>query len=239
MVIIDARLAARLWDSPRAAVGQRLIALGEDSEVIGVVAAIPCGSILDERPTFYLPQMRMARWNVTTVVRADRGLALDGSIRHLIDEIDPTLSASAVRPLESYVGSAIAGQRLAAEVMSGFAVAAFALACLGLYGVLSYSVALRRREMAIRLACGARPTAILGLVLREGLRMVLAGIAVGILGALVAGHLLGGLLVDVAPADGPTFTGVSIVFAAIAALACLAPAYRSVSTDPATILRTD
>ena len=131
----------------------------------------------------------------------------------------------------------IANARLQTILLGAFAVLALVLASVGLYGVVSYSVEQRRREMGVRIALGALRGSVMSLVLGQGLRMTTAGLVVGLLGALALTRYLEALLYEVRPTDPAVFAGVFGVLIATAAIACYVPARRATQVDPATILR--
>ena len=124
-------------------------------------------------------------------------------------------------------------------LMTAFAGLALLLAAVGIYGMLSYTVSHRRREFGIRLALGARPSGVLGLILREGLTLVVAGCLIGLAGTYLAGRSLAGFLFEVKPWDPITLAGVLTVVLAVATLACLIPGRRASAEDPAGALRAD
>jgi ABC-type antimicrobial peptide transport system permease subunit len=127
--------------------------------------------------------------------------------------------------------------RFAASVVAGFALVAMVLAAIGLYGVLSYSVSQRLRELAIRAALGAQRADLVRLVLREGLSVTLTGIVLGILGASLVTRMMQDLLFGITPLDTVAFTAAPAILLAAALIACLGPALRAASTDPAATLR--
>jgi ABC-type antimicrobial peptide transport system permease subunit len=123
------------------------------------------------------------------------------------------------------------------EIVALFALTALLLAGLGIYGVISYIVSERTREIGIRLALGADSGAILRMILRQGLGLAVAGTAVGLVGAVVVSHLMTGLLYGVRPTDPPTFAGVALLLIGVALAACYIPARRAVRVDPLIALR--
>jgi putative ABC transport system permease protein len=129
--------------------------------------------------------------------------------------------------------------RFAAAVLGGFALVALALAATGLYGVLSYQVLQRRREMGVRAALGASRGRLVALVVREGLAVTAAGLVLGMVAALLLTRLMSGLLFGVQPLDLPSFLIAPLVLFIVALLACLVPARRAALVDPAEALRTD
>ncbi|HSJ12873.1 MAG TPA: FtsX-like permease family protein, partial [Longimicrobiales bacterium] len=124
-------------------------------------------------------------------------------------------------------------------LLATFALIAFLLAVIGIYGTVSYTVQRRTAELGVRMALGASPGGVLALVVRDGLRPVLAGLALGLAGALAATRLLDSMLFELSPLDPVTFCAVPLLLAVVAAAAMLAPARRAAATSPMTVLRTD
>jgi putative ABC transport system permease protein len=156
-----------------------------------------------------------------------------------LKEVDPLIPVSAMQPIEERIGSSVALPRLYATLVGIFAGAALFLAALGVYGVMAYSVAARTREIGVRVALGARPTNVFGMVVRQGLGTAVAGLTVGLLAAAALGRLLTKLLYGVTPTDTATFVGVTAVLLAVVLAACLVPARRAVRIDPLEALRSE
>jgi predicted permease len=175
---------------------------------------------------------------VTLLVRTPgdpSGLA--GALRSAVREADGTLVSEAVMTMEDRMLVGLARPRLYTILLGGFAAFALAIAGVGLFGVLSYSVAQRSREMAVRSALGASPAQILGMVVRQGLTIAGTGICVGIAAAVVLARSLATFLYGVTPHDAVTFVAVPVVLLAVAAMACVAPARRAARLDPLRVLR--
>jgi len=142
-----------------------------------------------------------------------------------------------VRTLREVVAESVTERRFMLCGLAGFAIVALLLAAIGLYGVIAYAVAQRTRELGIRMALGAQRDNILWLVLRQGLNLVLVGVAIGLVGALVLTRFLSGLLFDLKPTDPPTLIATSLLLVAVASLACWVPARRATKVDPMVALR--
>jgi ABC-type antimicrobial peptide transport system permease subunit len=213
--------------------------------VVGVVGDVRHNGITGAvKAKFYRPHAQFHRSrggptrDMALVVKTEADpLALAGAIASVVRRLDPVVPVSRVRTMSQVVDSSVAAPRLASLVLSLFAGAAFALCAAGVYGVLAYGVAERRQEIAVRLALGARPSHVSGLVLREGLAAVGAGLAVGLVAAALLSRFLGSLLYSVRPVDPATYGAVALGLLAVALLAGLAPALRATRTDPAVALR--
>jgi ABC-type antimicrobial peptide transport system permease subunit len=144
-----------------------------------------------------------------------------------------------VQTLDAVVGDTIDRPRVLTTVMTAFAVLALALSALGIYGVLAYAVNQRRRELGVRIALGAQSPSIVWLVVRQGLALVVIGIAIGVLGSVALGRFVSGLLFGVTPTDPMTFGAVLGVIAAVAFVSCALPARRAAGTDVLGALRGD
>ncbi|HYT59778.1 MAG TPA: FtsX-like permease family protein, partial [Haliangiales bacterium] len=161
------------------------------------------------------------------------------SVRQALLEIDPAQPVANVRTLREVVAESVTERRFMLCGLAGFAIVALLLAAIGLYGVIAYAVAQRTRELGIRMALGAQRDNILWLVLRQGLNLVLVGVAIGLVGALVLTRFLSGLLFDLKPTDPPTLIATSLLLVAVASLACWVPARRATKVDPMVALRNE
>jgi ABC-type antimicrobial peptide transport system permease subunit len=209
--------------------------------VVGVVGNVKQRATEGERGVeFYYP---MTQWPATTshyVVRTEGDPAAMGeTIRRAIVGAEPTAAVSTIKTLERTMGESLWQQRLWGILFTAFAAVALALAAVGLYGVLSYAVAQRTREMGLRVALGAAPSAVRGLIVGEGLRLCGVGTVVGLAAALGLGRLATSLLVDVAPYDVATVASVIVLVTAAAVLACWVPARRASRVDPLVALHQD
>jgi len=164
-------------------------------------------------------------------------LSLAAAARKQVQEIDPDQPVAAVRTMESWVDSAVATPRYRTILLGLFAAIALALACTGIYGVMSYSVAQRTHEIGVRMALGARQMDVLKLVVRQGMSLVLIGVAVGLLGAVALTRLMTSVLFNVTAKDPMTFVAVALLLALVALVACYIPALRATKVDPLIALR--
>lgn len=247
VAIVDDRLAARTWPGA-SALGRRLAVdptvTGTPSTwvtVVGVVRHVRHRSPTEEvREQVYFPERQVPR-NPFVVLVKGRGdsAALAGPIREIIRRLDAALPIYDVRPLAVYVTNARAIRRFTALLASVFASAALLLAAVGVYGVIAYSVAARRREFGVRVALGARASQVVTSVLQEGTALTATGLGIGLAAAVLGAWWLRSQLYEVAPWDFPSLSATALVLGAAALLACMVPARRAARTDPAQVLRAD
>jgi putative ABC transport system permease protein len=164
-------------------------------------------------------------------------LTLAEPVRRIIREMDPAQPVADIRTMDQIVGQTFARQRFAALLLAGFSITALVLAAVGIYGVLAYAVSERTREVGIRIAVGADNARIVALILGSGARMIAAGMAAGILGALGLSYFLKTLLFGVGARDPLTFVAVPLVLMGVALMAAWIPAWRASKIDPLRALR--
>jgi len=193
----------------------------------------------DVAPELYLPFTQMPMNGMTLFLRTKGGNPADlaRSLRSEVLAIDKNQPLFDVKTLDQRVMQSIAASRSLMFLFSGFALLAMVLAIVGIYGIISYSVSQRTREIGIRMALGARAGDVLRMVLKSGMMLVLAGVAIGVAGALALTRFLATLLFGVTPTDTLTFVGVSVVLIAVALIACLVPARRATKVNPLEALR--
>jgi len=209
--------------------------------VVGVVADMRrTGVDMPVRDEAFLPYAQQGTGRTMLIVRASGDpLALVPQIRRAIREIDNALPISNVQTMEQLVSGRTAQRRFSMTLVGAFAVLALTLAVIGSYGVTSYLVSQRRREIGVRLALGADPSRVSRLVVREGMRVAMVGVAAGVAIALVTTRLAASLLYGVSPRDPLTISGVALTLIAVSALANYLPARRAARIDPLTALRQD
>jgi ABC-type antimicrobial peptide transport system permease subunit len=210
--------------------------------VIGVVEDVKNAGI--DRPAgteLYLPytQKQGSGNNEAFVVLRSNGdpSSLASAVRSEVQAIDPTIPVSHVRLMEDVLSSAQARPRFLTLLLTLFSGIALAIATVGIYGVISYSVARRSREFGLRMALGAKPANILSLVLKQGVLLTGIGVVVGLVGALILTRLMASLLFGVTSTDAITYLGVSALLAAVAIFATYIPARRATQVDPIKALR--
>jgi len=163
--------------------------------------------------------------------------AVLGSLRDVIRGLDANLPIYDARTLEEHLGAAVFAQRMGANLLGVMGILALILAAVGLYGVIAYAVSQRRQEMGIRLALGAAPGDLLRMVVGQGMRLTLVGVAIGLALALGLTGFMRSLLPGITPRDPITFVAVPLILAAIALIAALIPARRAGAVDPVDALR--
>jgi putative ABC transport system permease protein len=216
---------------------------GAQTEIVGIVGnVLKDGNDKEPQPEIYFAHgsstQRIGGY-VNVLVRLSGGhdAALARALRLYVREVDAGAVIDRLFPLRTLVASSWDQPRFATSVVSAFAVLAMALAGIGLYGALSYSVSQRRRELGLRAALGASRPNLVRLVLRQGLFLTMAGLGVGVIAATLVTRLMRGLLFGVTPFDGAAFTVGPLLLVVVAILACLVPAMRAASIDPAIALR--
>lgn len=207
--------------------------------IVGVVGNVKQESITaDVTPEIYVPFSQMPMNGMTLFVRTTGNPAdLARALRSEVFAIDRNQPVFNLKTLDQRVVETIAVSRSLMLLFSGFALLALVLACVGIYGIVSYSVSQRTREIGIRMALGARAVDVLRLVLKNGMTLVLSGIVIGVAGALVLTRFLATLLFGVTPTDTLTFVVVSLVLISVALIACLIPARRATRVNPLEALR--
>ena len=210
-------------------------------EIVGIVGDVKSNSLAQETPPqTYEPHTQEPFHFMTLVVRtAGDPTGVNEAIRREVLQLDKEQPVFRIETLDQLIATSTGHRRFSMMLFAVFAAAAIALASVGLYGVMSYAVTQRTHEVGIRMALGAQRSDVLGLILRQGLRLTLSGIAIGLIAAWAATRLLINLLYGVSATDLPTFTGVSLLLIGIALLACYIPARRATKVDPMVALRTD
>jgi putative ABC transport system permease protein len=210
-------------------------------EIVGVVGDVKYESVdwpnSLGRPEFYTSYLQFSYPDTMMIVKAKQSPALVPELRRAIASVDPTLPIYDVLTLDDRIGAALARPRFNAALVGGFASVALLIAALGVYGMLSYSVSCRLREIGVRMAIGAAPQRIVRVILGEGLRLGVIGVGIGLLGAVAAGRLTRSLVVDVSPSDPGILASVGTLMLVVACLAAFLPARRASAVDPIVVLR--
>ncbi|MBI4325009.1 MAG: ABC transporter permease [Chloroflexi bacterium] len=242
VVMINETMARRVWPgqdpigkqvTPGDSTGQ-----GPGTTVIGVVKDVRyLGPQAGPEPDMFLPCEQWPFLSAVVVRTTGDPLRLASLIRSQIALVDKNQPVQRIYTIEQELDQEFARPRFYRQLLGVFAALAFALAVVGIYGVMAYTVARNRREFGVRMALGAQKRNVLSLVIGQGMKLALAGVGLGVLAALALTRLMRGLLYGVEPFDPLTFVGVSVLFFAIAIFACWLPARRAAEVDPMAALR--
>ena len=231
---------ARTYFPDEDPLGKRLIIdMGEPAtcEIIGVTRDIRQFSLeFEATPTMYLPTLAVG-WPNLVVRTSGDPLATTAAIRAAVQSIDKDQPLANVRSMEQILATTVAEPRFRTMLLSVFAMLALALAGVGIYGVISYSVARRTHEIGIRMALGARPNDTIRLVVGQGMTLAVIGVVIGLVGAFALTRLLSTLLFGISATDPFTFAGIALLLTGVAAVACYIPARRATRVDPMQALR--
>jgi putative ABC transport system permease protein len=241
-VVVSRALAQRLWpdDEP---IGQYVQAFGTRLEVIGVAGDVRhFGPAVAPEPMLYFnqPTDPVVRRSMTLVVRTrDEPAAVAHAVRAEVRAIDALVPVSPARTFAELRSGKIAGERFNALLVGAFGALALLLVAVGIYGVMAFATAQRKREIGVRMALGATAAAVLGQVLGSAVRLVGAGLGIGLIAALPVTRLLGGMLYGIEPIDAGSFIAAAAIMAAVGVLAALLPARRAARVQPLTALHGD
>ncbi|NKB88450.1 MAG: FtsX-like permease family protein [Acidobacteria bacterium] len=244
VVLIDSTLAETLFPDGRA-LGQRLRIRGPAADrpwhtIVGVVGHVKNYGIRNEsRGQLYVPFTTSA-WGMTLLVETERGgtdAEVIDALRTTLFDIDPELPLTRVSTVNSYLHDSIATETILTQTLSGFAAVALIVSIIGLYGMVAYSVALRTREIGIRMALGARAARVLSTVVLEGALLGTVGAAGGVVVSLLAGRWIASALYDITPADPGTLGAAATGMIVVAVLAAFVPALRAIRVQPTQALR--
>jgi putative ABC transport system permease protein len=206
--------------------------------IVGVVGDVRHNLDEDPKPEIYFPEAQDASRSMVLVARADADpLSLAPAVRAQVQALDRDLPVYNVRTMDQVRAESIFRQRFSVVLLGIFAALALALASVGLYGVISYTVTQRTHEIGVRMALGAQGGDVLRMVVRQGMAHVAVGVGAGLAGSLLLTRVMAGLLYGVSATDPATFAGVSLLLAAVALAACLVPARRAAKVDPIKALR--
>jgi putative ABC transport system permease protein len=243
VAIIDEAMARKYWPDEDP-LGKRISFQSVNGnriwrEIVGIVGHVRHRGLEGEsRVQYYIPHSQTQNAFMSLVVRANvEPTSLTGAARGAIGGLDNDLPVFRVKTMEQFVSDSMAQRRFAMTLVGIFAAVAMALACVGLYGVLSYSITQRSHEIGIRMALGASPADVLRLVVGQGMLLALAGVALGGVAAFLLTRLMANLLFGVTASDPLTFATIALSLTLVALAACLAPALRATRVDPIEALR--
>ncbi len=240
VVIINEAMAKQFWKD-QDALGKRFKFFGDQEfrQVVGIARDTKIFTLGEApQPQAFIPALQFYTPAMTVNVRsAGDGDALLPTLRRTIQAFEPTMPLTNVDTAQALISQALWAPRMGAALLSVFGLIALILAAIGIYGVMSYSVNQRTHEFGLRMALGARPGDVLTLVLRQGMTLVVIGLVGGIAAAVAATRLIGTLLVGMSATDPATFALISVLLAAVAALAGYLPARRATRVDPMVALR--
>jgi putative ABC transport system permease protein len=238
VAVVNEAAARRYWPGQEV-IGKRIVRGRQFAEVVGVVRNTKeKGLTADPRPALYLPLLQNYFPELTLHVRtATPSRTLLAAVRREAQLLDPTLPVYNLQTLAQQKDGALYTERLSAMLLTLFGLLALSLAAVGIYGVLSYAVTERRREMGVRLALGARPRDLLRLVVGQGLTLALIGLVIGMGASFALTRLIAKLLYGVSATDPLTFVVIPLLLVVVALLACWIPARRATRVDPLVALR--
>jgi predicted permease len=243
VAIIDEAMARKYWPDEDP-LGKRIsfqVVNGNRvwREIVGIVGHVRHRGLEGEsRVQYYMPHSQTQNAFMSLVVRANVDpTSLTGAVRGAISGLDKDMPVFRVKTMDQFVSDSMAQRRFAMTLLGIFAAVAMALACVGLYGVLSYSITQRLHEIGIRMALGARAADVLWLVVGQGMLLALAGVALGGVAAFLLTRLMANLLFGVTASDPLTFATIAMALTVVALTACLAPAFRATKVDPIVALR--
>ena len=238
VLLVSERLVSQVFPNEDP-IGKRIVTVMSDKpwEIIGVVGDIRHRGLESEPfPAMYMPTHAVGRSNVVIRTKVDP-TSIVAAVRKEVQAIDPDQPVAEVRTMQQWLDSSVATPRYRTTLLGLLALLALVLAATGIYGVMSYSVAQRTHEIGVRMALGARQLDVLKLVVRQGMSLVLIGVALGLAGAVALTRVLSTLLFGVGARDPLTFVGVATVLSLVAFVACYLPARRATKVDPLVALR--
>jgi putative ABC transport system permease protein len=245
VVLISASMAKQFWPGENA-VGKRFrISFTPDivREVVGVVGDVKERglSVLEPVSMVYQPMLQTTQQRAVSLVLRSRGnlVSLTPTISKILQQINPQLPIRDAQPMEQRVANSLSQNRFSMFLFVALAGLAFALAAVGIYSVLAYSVRGRTQEISIRMALGARAWDVLRLVIVEGMKPTCFGVVLGIAGSIALSGILSRLIFGISPTDPLTLGVVTVLLGIVAVLACLVPAWRAVRLQPMQALRTE
>jgi putative ABC transport system permease protein len=240
VAVINRALANQYWAGENP-IGRRIIAGDRPITIVGIVADVHHRSLQEApRGQMYLSYEQFGIRGMSVVIKAARNpTALVPVLRQAVAALDPNLPLSSIATMDTLMAESLALPRMITRLMAAFAAASLLLAAIGIYGLMAYSVTLRRQEFGVRMALGAASGDVLGLVLGQAARVAVVGIVVGAVASYGAARLISTLLFGVTATDVPTFAATAVLLGAIALAASYIPARRAIRIDPVAALRAE
>jgi putative ABC transport system permease protein len=243
-LIANEELVRRYWPGtpPAAAVGKMVnLGGGDPVEIIGVVGDVRQNGLSEPvEPALYIHVLRNMRIHMSIVARTQGDpLRMANAVRRAIWSVDPSQTIQFVKPLEDIIGTSVARQRVLAWLLGVFGLIGLTLGALGIYGVLAFAVAQRRKEIGVRVALGASPRSVMRLIVGRGIALATFGIVIGVAGARLLSQTMQSVLYGIQPTDAMTFVEVIVVLFVAALLASWLPARRALQIDPVSALRAE
>jgi putative ABC transport system permease protein len=242
-VIVNEAFVRQFFPGGEDPIGRKLVTgMGQRvSEIIGIVSDTHTVDLNSPaQPEYFLPALQRGENFTTLIVRTEGDpAAFAASARKALQEVDANLPLLNAQAYTTLIEQSVAERRLVMMLLTAFAALALVLACIGVYSVMAYVVSQRTTEIGIRMALGATPASVHAMIIREGLRLTLVGIGLGVVGAFAATRFIQQLLFGVAAHDPLTYLGISLLLCVVAGLACWIPARRATKVDPLTALRAE
>jgi predicted lysophospholipase L1 biosynthesis ABC-type transport system permease subunit len=241
--------AAKTFFPSEDPLGRRLVQLSYDPlenaaeafTIVGIVADVRTAGLGEElEPEAYFAHAQVPHAEMFVAVRTTAGpVEMARAVRDTIGALDRAVPIVELRSMQEVVTESVARERLLARFVGIFSAVALTLAAVGIFGLVSFAVAQRTREIGVRIALGATPRTVVGTIVRRASALVLMGLTIGVAGALALTRVLEGELFGVTPTDPAAFAAVTIILGATALLASAIPAWRAATVDPLVALRTD
>jgi putative ABC transport system permease protein len=241
VAVVSSRAARYLWPDGNP-IGKHVLGIGPSKpglEVIGVVGEVPAGPLDQNWPMIvYEPYSLISPVGMSFVIRTAMNPAgLTGAVRSALSSIDPEMAIPRARTMDQILDASVAARRFEMRLIVAFALVALLLAALGIYGVISFTVARRTPESGIRVATGARPAQVMSMMLRQGIWPALRGLMIGLAASLLAGRFLASELYGIRPTDPIPLCAMTVALLFTACAACWQPARRATRADPVRALR--
>jgi putative ABC transport system permease protein len=240
VTVINQTMRERFWPNEDP-IGKYIRVVGSQTPIaiVGVVGAVLHGSLEnDPRPEFFVPHTQRPTGSMTYFVRSSvDAAAIMGSVQEEIWRVQPLLSFYHAGTVDALIGNTLRSRRFSMVLLMSFAIIAVVMAAVGLYGVISYSVSQRTREVGIRMALGAGQTDVVALVVRDGVGAIAVGIVIGVIGSVAAARVIANQLFGITPHDTITYGGAALVLLLVGLVASYLPARRAAQVDPARTLR--